>query len=139
MQQTVWRGCVWTLGKWGPPCRLGESGGLARQKGKRAGSWHQTVEGDRREKDATKRRRRARHNIKPSLCTEYVSMCIALVTMMIIITRIVFYCSYCFRKINHLVVKNHLHSSSGVQEVKSSTPRIIPIQRQRWHHIILGV
>jgi hypothetical protein len=31
------------------------------------------------------------------------------------------YCIVCFRKINHLVVKNHLHSSSCVQEVVSST------------------
>ncbi len=37
-------------------------------------------------------------------------------------TGIVFYCIICFRKINHLVVKNHLHSSSGVREVVSSTP-----------------
>jgi hypothetical protein len=31
------------------------------------------------------------------------------------------YCNYSFRRINHLVVKNHLYSSSGVQEVVSST------------------
>ncbi len=37
------------------------------------------------------------------------------------ITEIVFYCIICFRKINHLVVKHHLHSSSGVGEVVSST------------------
>jgi hypothetical protein len=37
------------------------------------------------------------------------------------ITGIVFYCIICFRKINHLVVKHHLHSSSGVREVVSST------------------
>jgi hypothetical protein len=53
-------------GVWGPAC----------QKGKRAGSWHQTVEGDRRERDAAERRGRARHNIKSRLCTEYVSLCI---------------------------------------------------------------
>jgi hypothetical protein len=37
------------------------------------------------------------------------------------ITGIVFYCIICFRKINYLVVKNHLHSSSGVWEVVLST------------------
>ncbi len=37
------------------------------------------------------------------------------------ITGIVFYCIICFRKINHLVVKHHLYSSSGVREVVSST------------------
>jgi hypothetical protein len=37
------------------------------------------------------------------------------------ITVIVFYCIICFRRINHLVVKNHLHSSSGVRAVVSST------------------
>ncbi len=29
--------------------------------------------------------------------------------------------SVCFRRINHMAVKNHLHSSSGVREVVSST------------------
>jgi hypothetical protein len=38
-----------------------------------------------------------------------------------IITGIVFYCIICFRRINHLVIKNHLHSFSGVREVVSST------------------
>jgi hypothetical protein len=45
----------------------------------------------------------------------------ALSTMLIIITRIMFYCDYCFRRINHLAVKHHLHSSSDVREVVSST------------------
>jgi hypothetical protein len=44
-----------------------------------------------------------------------------LITASTTITGIVFYCIICFRKINHLVVKNHLHSSSGVREVVSST------------------
>jgi hypothetical protein len=37
-----------------------------------------------------------------------------------IITGIVFYCIIYFRRINHLVVKNHLHSSSGVRVVSST-------------------
>jgi hypothetical protein len=47
------------------------------------------------------------------------------------ITGIVFYCITCFRKINHLVVKHHLHSSSGVREVVSST---ITIYEKRNNH-----
>ncbi len=31
------------------------------------------------------------------------------------------YCVVCFRRINHMAVKNHLHSSSGVREVVSGT------------------
>jgi hypothetical protein len=31
--------------------------------------------------------------------------------------------SICFRRINHMAVKNHLHSSSGVREVVSGTSR----------------
>jgi hypothetical protein len=63
-------------GSGGTLCRMGELRGLARQKGKRAGSWHQTVKRDRREKDAAERRGRAHNNIKPCLCTEYISLCI---------------------------------------------------------------
>jgi hypothetical protein len=37
------------------------------------------------------------------------------------IAGIVFYCIICFKRINNLVVKNHLYSSSGVREVVSST------------------
>ncbi len=44
-----------------------------------------------------------------------------LITILIIISRIMFYCSYYLRRINRLVVKHHLHSSSGVREVVSST------------------
>ncbi len=48
----------------------------------------------------------------------------ALITISITITGTMFYCNHCFRRINHLVVKNHLHSSSGVREVVSSTVHI---------------
>jgi hypothetical protein len=51
--------------------------------------------------------------------TYHCALCIN--TILIIITRIMFYCNYCFRRINHLVVKKHLHSSSGVRAVLSST------------------
>jgi hypothetical protein len=32
----------------------------------------------------------------------------------------------CFRRINHMAVKNHLHSSSGVREFVSGTPTTGP-------------
>jgi hypothetical protein len=47
--------------------------------------------------------------------------CIIVVTSKRTITGTVFNCISCFRKINHLVVKHQLHSSSGVREVVSST------------------
>ncbi len=53
--------------------------------------------------------------------TVRIIVCCASITIPITITGIVFYCNYCFRRITHLVVKNHLHSSSGVREVVSST------------------
>jgi hypothetical protein len=40
------------------------------------------------------------------------------------ITGILFYCIICFRRINHLVVKSRLHSSSSVREVVLSTVSI---------------
>ncbi len=49
---------------------------------------------------------------------------IMLITTSTTITGIVFDCLICFRRINHLVVKNHLHSSSGIREVVSSTIHI---------------
>jgi hypothetical protein len=52
--------------------------------------------------------------------SSYHCMCV-LVTISTTITGIVFHCIVCFRRINYLVVKNHLHSSSGVREVVSST------------------
>jgi hypothetical protein len=51
----------------------------------------------------------------------YHCVCQSTVTLMIVIV----YLSICLRRINHVVVKNHLHSSSDVQEVVSGTIRII--------------
>jgi hypothetical protein len=51
---------------------LWEVGDPARQAGKGAGSWHQTAEEVRRSQDAERHGRRARHDIKAPLCTEYV-------------------------------------------------------------------
>jgi hypothetical protein len=41
---------VWTLGKWKPSWKPGESGDLAHQEGERAGSCHRKVEEDRHHK-----------------------------------------------------------------------------------------
>ncbi len=51
----------------------------------------------------------------------------ALITTLIIITGIVSHRNYCFRRKNHLVVKHHLHSSSGVREVVLSVQ--LPIMK----------
>ncbi len=61
----------------------------------------------------------------------------ALITTLIIITGIMSHCNYCLRRINHLVVTHHLHSSSGVREVVSSTrPKIyIEICLLHWRSI----
>ncbi len=68
---------------------------------------------------------RVRHNNRAPLCTEYVSSCV----LCAIICYNLDQCnrepyltvSICFRRINHMAVKNHLHSSSGVHEVVSGT------------------
>jgi hypothetical protein len=86
-----------------------------------AGSWHQTVEEDRHSgmpQDTgdglitTPSHVYAQSECHCALCNNlYITT----------ITGTVFYCIICFRKIIHLVVKHHLHSSSDVQEVVSST------------------
>ncbi len=52
---------------------LGEVGDPARQAGERTGSWRQKVEEVRHLQDVGGHRRWAHHNIKPRLCTEYLS------------------------------------------------------------------
>jgi hypothetical protein len=49
------------------------NGGPGPPVGGRTDSWRQTVEEVRRSQDVGGHRRRARHNIQPRLCTEYVS------------------------------------------------------------------
>ncbi len=50
LQRIEWRGCAWTLGKWEPSWKPGESGYPARQEGEKMGNWHRTVEEDRHHK-----------------------------------------------------------------------------------------
>ncbi len=115
----VRRGCVWILGKWEPSW---EPEGLARQEGEKAGSWHQTVEEDRHsgmhQDSGGELITTPSHVYAQSECH-----CVLYNNCYIkkLITGTVFYCIICFRKINHLVVKHHLHSSSDVQEDVSST------------------
>jgi hypothetical protein len=51
--------------------REGEGPGPPRG-GRETDSWHQTVEEVRHSRDAGRHEERARHNIKPALCTEYI-------------------------------------------------------------------
>jgi hypothetical protein len=117
----VWRRCAWTLGKWGPSWKPGEMGDLARQEGERTDSWHQTVEEGRHCKMFRAQETGSSQNQATFMHRVCTIICCALVTISTTITGIVFYCIICFRRINHLVVKNHLHSSSGVREDLSST------------------
>jgi hypothetical protein len=100
---------------------LRKVGGPTHQGGRETDSWHQTVEEDRRSQDAGRHEGRARHNIKPALCI----ICILCVTIRYIPDNcnreLCLTVPICFRRINHMAVKNHLHSSSGVQEVVAGT------------------
>jgi hypothetical protein len=103
----------------------GEKGDLSRQAGKRVGSWLQTVEEVRRSQDVRRHGERTRHDTKAPLCIEYVSLCISCAIICYVLDDCnrepCFTLSICFRRINHMVVKNHLHSSPGVREVVLGT------------------
>jgi hypothetical protein len=61
-------------GENGAILNVGKVGDPARQGGRETdNSWHQTVEEVRHSQDAGRLEEWARHNIKPALCTEYVS------------------------------------------------------------------
>jgi hypothetical protein len=109
---------VWILGKWEPSWKPGD---LARQEGEKAGSWHWTVDEDRH--NGTPQKMGDGLVTIPSHVMRRVSVIVHCVvnTAPTTITGIVFYCIIYFRKINNFVVKNHLHSFSGVWEVLSST------------------
>jgi hypothetical protein len=110
---------VWILGKWEPSWKPGD---LAHQEGEKAGSWHQTVEEDRHSGmpqntgdglATTLSDVYAQSECNCALCNNYYTNNHS---------RNRVFCIICFRKINHLVVKHHMHSSSGVREVVLSTP-----------------
>ncbi len=109
---------MWILGKWEPSW---EPGGPARQEGENAGSWHQRVEEDRH--SGMPQDTGDGLITTPSHFMHRVSVIVhcVIISTSTTITGTMFYCIICFRKINHLVVKHHLHSSSGVREVVSST------------------
>jgi hypothetical protein len=89
------------------------------------GSWHQTVEEVRRSQDFRRHGEWARHDTNAPLCTEYVSLCVSCAIICYVLDdfnrEACFTWSICFRRINHMAVKNHLHSSSGVREAVSGT------------------
>ncbi len=95
-------------GKNGAIVDAGEGGDPARQAWGGTGSLRQTLEKVRRSQDVGGHRRRAWHNINSlRLDNHDCEPC--------------FTVSICFRRINHMAVKNHLHLSSGVREVVSGT------------------
>jgi hypothetical protein len=121
---------------------LGEKGGLARQAGEGVSSWYRTAEEVRHSQDDTSQRRPALHGTKAPLCTEYVSLCALCALTCCILDDCnherCFTLSICFRRINHMAVKNHLHSSSGVQEVVSGTVLIYCVTHHvRVHKILM--
>jgi hypothetical protein len=109
---------VWILGKWEPSW---EPEGPARQEGEKAGRWHQTVEEDRHSgmlQDTgdglvtTPSHVYAQSECHRALCNNcYINNHNR--------NHVLLY--YLFQEINLLVVKHHLHSSSGVRKVVSST------------------
>jgi hypothetical protein len=98
--------------KGGPACQ-------ARQAGDKISSQLSTVEAAKRSWDARRSGGQAQCDIKTSLCTEYVLLCMLTYFKLDNCNRE--RCLLCFRRINHMVVKDHWHSSSDVQEVVSST------------------
>jgi hypothetical protein len=106
----------------GPSWMLGEVGDPARQAGGRTGSWHQTVEevdvlkmlegtGDRLGTTSSHVYAQSTYHMC-NMCDNSLHLnnydCEPCLTIPI-----------CFRRVNHMAVKNHLHSSSGVREVVS--------------------
>jgi hypothetical protein len=112
----------------------GEKEGPARQAGKGVSSWHRTVEEVRRSQDDRRHGRWARHGTKAPLCTKYASLCVSCVLTCCILDDCnrepCFTLSICFRRINHISVKNHLHSSSGVREVVAGTANMCCTDRK---------
>jgi hypothetical protein len=80
----------------------------------------------------------ARHNTKAPSCAEYVSSR----ALCAIICYDLDNCdcepclnmSICFRRINHMALENHLHSSSGIRQVVSGTVCTSSITRQYMGH-----
>jgi hypothetical protein len=97
------------------------AGGPGQPGGEKTGSWHRTVEEDRHYKIPQKLgdglATTPSHIYAQS--TYHCALCINYRTNNH--NRNSFHCIICFRRINHLAVKKHLHSSSGVREVVLST------------------
>jgi hypothetical protein len=113
------RGSV--CGSWGNGSHLGSQGTQPTRRGKRRAvgirQWRRIdITGCLKIQEMGSSQHRATFMHSVSVIVHCV-----VITAPTTITGIVFYCIICFRKINHLVVKNHLHSSSGVREVVSST------------------
>ncbi len=109
---------MWILGKREPSWK---AGGPARQEGERVGSWPQTVEEDRRSGMA--------QNTGDELATSprdvyaqsecYCALCNNFYTYIHNRNRVLLY--YLFQENKSFGSEHHLHSSSDVREVVSST------------------
>ncbi len=113
---------MWILGKWEPSWKPGDP---ARQEGERREvgirQWRRIdVLGCLKIQETGSSQHQATFMHRVSVIVHCV-----IITTQTTITGIVFYCIFCFRKINHLVVKHHLHSSSDVREVVSSTGTVL--------------
>jgi hypothetical protein len=95
---------------------VGEEGSPARLAGEEVSSWYWTAEAVRRSQDDRRQRRRARHDIKAHLSTEYVSLytLVCCIPDDVVMSDVLFV--YLFQENKSYGNKNHLHSSSGVQE-----------------------
>jgi hypothetical protein len=95
----------------------GKAGDLAHQKGREMDSWHQTVEEVRRLR-CWKARGTGLAQHESSLMHRVRILCVICALVFCISDSCnrepYLTVSICFRRINHMAVKNHLHSSSGV-------------------------
>ncbi len=108
----------------------GKKGGPARQAEEGVSSWYQTAKEVRRSQDDRRQRRWARHGTKAPLCTEYISLYAIIFCVLDDCNHEqCFTLSICFRRMNHMAVRNHLPSSSSEQEVVLGT--FSPYQRMR--------
>ncbi len=78
-------------------------GGPARREGEKAGSWPQTVEEDRRSGMAQDTGDGLVTSPRDVYAQSECYVHCKIISILSTITRIVFYCIICFRKINHLV------------------------------------
>jgi hypothetical protein len=103
-------------GRNGAILNAGGEGGPARLVGEEVSSWYRTAEMVRHSQDDRRQRRRAQHGIKAPLCTDYVSLYALTCRILMIVVMSSVLLVYLFQENKSYGSRNHLHSSSGVQE-----------------------